>query len=209
MTGRTPGARKTRPRLGSTIRAAVWAGLMACCAARGADSPGLQEQMAGIKRVYVDRFTGGETAAHLRELIIASLQQTKLFVITENEQKADAILRGAAEDLVFTEQHQSSDSVNARVATSVGVGNTSRNTERGEGDRARYGGITIGEHESMNIKERKHEAFATVRLVNKDGDVIWSTTQESQGGKFRSASGDVAEKIARQLQSDVKVRAPR
>jgi hypothetical protein len=55
----------------------------------------------------------------------------------------------------------------------------------------------------MRIQERKHEASASVRLVNRDGDVIWSTTQESQGAKFRSASADVAEKIARQLSQDL------
>jgi len=45
--------------------------------------------------------------------------------------------------------------------------------------------------------------MATVRLVNKDGDVIWSTTQESLGGKFRGASADVADKVMRQLIADV------
>ena len=59
-----------------------------------------------------------------------------------------------------------------------------------------------GEHESTDIKERKHEALATVRLVNKDGDVLWSTTQESNGAKFRGASADVADKITRQLMAD-------
>ena len=57
----------------------------------------------------------------------------------------------------------------------------------------------MGENESTNIHERKHEALATVRLVNKDGDVIWSTTQESNGAKFRGASADVADKITKQL----------
>jgi len=60
----------------------------------------------------------------------------------------------------------------------------------------------VGENESTNIKERKHEALATVRLVNKDGDVIWSTTQESTGAKFRGASADVADKITKQLVAD-------
>jgi hypothetical protein len=32
--------------------------------------------------------------------------------------------------------------------------------------------------------------------------VIWSTTQESLGAKFRGASADVADKITRQLQAD-------
>jgi hypothetical protein len=30
----------------------------------------------------------------------------------------------------------------------------------------------VGDKESSDIRERKHEALATVRLVNKDGDVI-------------------------------------
>ena len=48
----------------------------------------------------------------------------------------------------------------------------------------------------------RHEAIASVRLVNKDGDVIWSTTQESNGAKFRGASADVADKITKQLVVD-------
>ena len=41
-----------------------------------------------------------------------------------------------------------------------------------------------------------------MRLVGKDGDVIWATTQESQGAKFRGASADVAEKITAKLKED-------
>jgi hypothetical protein len=54
----------------------------------------------------------------------------------------------------------------------------------------------------VHQQERKHEASASVRLVNRDGDVIWSTIQESQGAKFRSAAADVAERIGRQLAAD-------
>ena len=52
---------------------------------------------------------------------------------------------------------------------------------------SRRGGVNlgVGQNESTRIAERKHEAVASVRLVNKDGDVIWSTTQESLGAKFR------------------------
>ena len=64
---------------------------------------------------------------------------------------------------------------------------------------ARSLGSGIGGDESSNIKERRHEALATIRLVSKDGDVLWSTTQESKGAKFHGASADVAEKIAKQL----------
>jgi hypothetical protein len=32
--------------------------------------------------------------------------------------------------------------------------------------------------------------------------VIWSTTQESMGGKFRGSSADVADKVTRKLVED-------
>src|SRR6202163_4586065 len=71
-------------------------------------------QMAGVKRVYVDRLTGGETAAQMRDLIISSLQGSKLFILTENQERADVFLKGAAEDLVYNERFQSSDSIDIR-----------------------------------------------------------------------------------------------
>ncbi len=159
----------------------------------------LAPQILTIKRVYVDRLTGGETAAQMRDLIISSLQGSKLFILTENPERADAILRGAAEDLIFTDDFQSSDSLDVRGSASIG----SRSTRTTTGVTAGRGvSVGAGERESTSIKERKHEALATVRLVNKDGDVIWSTTQESNGAKFRGASADVADKITRQLTSD-------
>ena len=46
-----------------------------------------------IRRVFVDRLGGGETASQIRDMIIGSLQSGKLFVITEKEERADAVLR--------------------------------------------------------------------------------------------------------------------
>jgi hypothetical protein len=157
----------------------------------------LSKQLLSVKRIYVDRLTGGETAAQMRDLIISSLHGSKLYVLTENQERADAILRGAAEDLIYTDQFQSSDSVDLR--SGVAVGGRSTRTSSG----ARSLSVGVGDREATDIHERKHEALATVRLVNKDGDVIWSTTQESDGAKFRGASADVADKIARQLSADV------
>ena len=157
----------------------------------------LSKQLLSVKRIYVDRLTGGETAAQMRDLIIASLHGAKLYIMTENPERADAVLHGAAEDLIYTDQFASSDSVDLRS----GVGTGSRSTRTSSG--ARSLSIGVGDKESSDIHERKHEALATVRLVNKDGDVIWSTTQESDGAKFRGASADVADKIARQLTADV------
>jgi hypothetical protein len=70
-------------------------------------------------------------------------------------------------------------------------------------------GAGVSDSESVRIQERKHEASASVRIVARDGDVLWSTTQESQGAKFRSASADVADKITRQLLADLeRIRRP-
>ena len=151
-------------------------------------------QLLTVRRVYVDRLTGGETAAQMRDMLISSLHGAKLFVLTESVERADAILRGSAEDLVFTDTYSSSEGINA--SGSLGGANATRNRKNG------YASASIGDHEDSRIAERKHEATAAVRLVNKDGDVIWSTTQESLGGKFRGASADVADKITRQLVSD-------
>ncbi|MBS1859108.1 MAG: hypothetical protein JST11_27290 [Acidobacteria bacterium] len=151
-------------------------------------------QLLTVRRIYVDRLTGGETAAQMRDILMATIQGSGLFVLTENQDRADAVLRGAAEDLVFSEVHSTSDGINARVNAGTGR-SSSRST-------ASYGGLGIGETESEHSTERRHEAIAAVRLVNKEGDVIWATTQESLGGKFHGASADVAEKITSRLKED-------
>lgn len=162
----------------------------------GADSG--TGSLVDVKRVYVAQLTGGPQADALRELIIASLDSTKLFVLTDNEERADAVLKGAADDHAFTDTFDSDESVNTRENGGKSSGGSSYS--RGNGG---YLGLGVGENESHHIKERKHEAYAAVRLCNRDGDVLWSTTQESLGAKFRGASSDVAAKIARQLALDV------
>jgi hypothetical protein len=151
-------------------------------------------QLLTVRKVYVDRLTGGETAAQMRDILMASLQGSGLFVLTENQDRADAVLRGAAEDLVFSEVHSTSEGINARM--NAGLGRSSSRSS------SSYGGLGIGENESERSSERRHEAIAAVRLVNKDGDVIWATTQESLGGKFHGASADVADKITSRLKED-------
>ena len=163
-----------------------------------------ESSLLEIRRVYVDHLTGGESAAQIRDLIIAALQNSRLFVITENEQRADTFLRGAAEDLLYTDKFSSSEGISTHRNISGSESNsTGYGASRNISGQRRSIGVGIGENESTHIEERKHEAMATVRLINKDGDVIWSTTQESLGGKFRGASADVADRIAKQLAADI------
>lgn len=156
------------------------------------DHPQLLELLK-IRRLYVERLSGGDTAVQIRDMLIGALQGTRLFVVTENLEKADTVLKGSAEDLVFTDTFQSSEGIQAR--TQIGSTRSSGTTRGGAS-------FSVGEQESTRIAERKHEATAAVRLVNKEGDVIWSTTQESLGAKFRGASADVAGKVTRQLVED-------
>ncbi|MGH7246507.1 MAG: hypothetical protein ACREH9_00235, partial [Pseudomonadota bacterium] len=161
-------------------------------------------ELIAVKRIFVDKLSGGPTAEQIRDMIITAIQSTKLFVITENEDRADAVLRGSAEDLLYTDTFNSSDSINAHASAS----NHSANGESTGGSYDRWGynqssgrsaGLGVGENDSSIIQERKHEAVASVRLVGKNGDVIWSSTQESLGAKFHGSRVDVADKIAKQL----------
>src|ERR1700691_1669161 len=160
------------------------------------------QQLSKVRRIYIAILTGGDAALQLRDLLMTSLHNSKQFVITEDEDKADAVLKGAGDDDVFTDTFQSTEGINARTQISSGSSEGLRNYANSSSNRS--GGLTIGENDSRRTEERKHEAIATVRLVSKDGDVIWSATAESLGAKFMGASADVADKIAKRLVTDYK-----
>ncbi len=150
------------------------------------------QQLLSIRRVFVDRLSGGETAGPIRDMIMAALQQSRLFIVTEDEEKADAYLRGSAEDLVFTETRASREGLNIRG------GGRLRPSDRSNADSV-AGTFGAGETEDHYLRERKHEATASLRLVGRNGDVLWSTTQESLGAKYKGSSADVAEKVTKEL----------
>lgn len=155
--------------------------------------------LASVKRIYVDQLGGGGQSDQLRDMIIAALQNSGLFIITENPDRADATLRGSADDKIYMENHTLQESIGLHSSTSQGdssseggIGRTSRSTHSALG-------AGLNDSESSHIEERRHEADASVRLVDPNGDVIWSTTQESPGGKFHGAAADVADRVARNL----------
>ena len=183
------------------MRTTVWFAIWLAGAAGVAPAQDdMMAQLLTVRRLHVEKLAGGETATQIRDMIISAFQRTGLFVLTENPERADASLRGSAEDLVYSDTYQTAESVDARGSVSLGTPRTST------GRYARGRGFSVtgsaGENESERSTERKHEAVAAVRLVNTDGDIIWSTTQESKGAKFRGASADVAAKITKQLLTD-------
>lgn len=166
-------------------------------------APPMSTEILRVKRIYVEILAGDESAQALRELIISSITSTGLFVMTDNPDRADAVLRGAAGDEIFEDIHDSRSSVSTRESGGrYGASGASAVARSAAGG---YGGISISDDEGLRTKEHKHQAYATVRLCNRDGDVLWATTQESGGAKFRGASADVAAKVARQLSVAVEV----
>jgi hypothetical protein len=185
----------------ASVSFAALACLSALCAQQPKANTGAEvgaESLLDVKRIYVGELTGGAEASALRDLIIAGIASTKLFILTDKEERADAVLKGAADDKVFTDTFDNYEGTTAHDT----LGKSSSGTSVAAKATGLYGGNSIGENESHHTRERKHEAYASVRLCNKDGDVLWSTTQESLGGKFRGASADVAAKIARQITLD-------
>jgi hypothetical protein len=160
------------------------------------------QALSKVRRIYIAVLTGGDAALQIRDLLMTSLHNSKQFIITEEEDKADAVLKGAGDDDVFTDTFQSSDGLNARSQIASGSSEGLRNYSSSSSNHS--GGLTLGQNESSRTEERKHESIATVRLVAKDGDVIWSATAESMGAKFLGASADVADKIAKRLVTDYK-----
>jgi hypothetical protein len=155
-------------------------------------------ELSKVKRVYVDKFTAAEGSEQIRDLLLAALQRSGLFTVTENPERADAFLRGGGQDSIFVEDFQYRDSIDGRVQ--LGTGRTSTRTN------SRSSAISVGEDDSQRQTERKHEAFAAIRLVNRDGDLIWATTKESRGSKVKSAPVDLVERIVEQLKADFKLK---
>lgn len=156
-----------------------------------------QPELLNVRRIHVEKLNG-ENAAQMRDMIVSSLENSGIVLVTDNPERADAILRGSAEDVAFIDVYQSGESTSARGSTSVTQG-----AQRASARTNRYGSISAAERETVRTTDRRHEAMASLRLVNKDGDVIWSTTQESRGAKFRGAGADVANKVTRKLAEDL------
>ncbi len=125
-------------------------------------------------------------------MVIGSIQRSGVFMLTEDESKADAFLRGSAEDLIFTDYANERRGLNVRGAAS----NSKRNSGESDYQSTSFG---VGETDTTQRRERKHEASAALRLVLRSGEVIWSTTRQSLGAKYKSSGADVADLVAKDL----------
>ena len=141
-------------------------------------------------------------------MIVSSLVATKRFKVTENRERADAILKGVALEKTSQELHAYGEGTAVGGASGGSHGEINGSIVNGNGtiSGSSSGGFVarhMGTSDSSVNTETVNEARVAIRLVNPDGDVIWTSTQESKGAKYKGASADVADKCVKQLLRDV------
>ena len=162
----------------------------------------LVAKLLSMKRVYVDSFGDDSVSKSLQAMVINALDESKRFIVTENKEKADAVLKGRSIESTSQELHGTGS------GTHVAAAGGSESSSPGGGAHGGFAAKAMGIDDSTVSTETITEARLAVRLVSSDGDVIWSTTQESRGAKFKGASADVADKIVKQLLHDLDKAAP-
>ena len=136
----------------------------------------IASKLGQVKRVYVDSFGEDAVSKQAQANVIDALTKSHRFIVTETKEKADAIFKGVAIEKSSQEIHATSEGTAVR-------------------------GAAIEDSEASTQTTR--EAHIAVRLVSNDGDVLWSTTQESKGAKYKGASTDAVEKVVKQLLWDL------
>ena len=107
-------------RQGKPVRAEMIRSVIALAAAIGCfgAEPASTDPLLSVRRIYVDDLNG-TSAPQIRDMLINALQNAGLWQLTENPDRADALLRGSAEDLIYTDTFQMSEGVNAQLTTNA------------------------------------------------------------------------------------------
>lgn len=171
-----------------TDRAFPFLFLMGCSVVVSAQAPP-PNPLLQIKRICVEKFSGEESSTQqVRAVAIASIFAMKQFAVTENCDKADAILKGAVAER--EDQRTRAEGEGAAVVSGSGTAHSSR-------------AIAARSDESLFSSETKRQASVSMRLVSKDGDVLWAFTQDSLGAKSKLAISDAVDRAVKQFAKDL------
>jgi len=166
--------------------------------------PEIAGKLIKVKRIYIESFGDDKVSNLLHAMLSNSISQSGRFIVTENKQKADAVLKGTALEKTSQELHAVGEgtAVSSSAGALSGSGSsTAKQSSASIGGAFRAIGAAI--QDSSVTTETIDRAAVSVRLIADDGDLIWSSTQESRGAKFKGAAADVADKIVKQLLRDV------
>jgi len=161
-----------------------------------------------VKRIYVDSFGDDLISREMQSMVVSALVASKRFIVTENRDRADAILKGAALEKTSQEVHAFGEGTAVGSAHGGQHGEINGSVVNGTGSvsGSSSGGFSASHaaiSDSSVNTETVDRAHVAIRLVNSDGDVIWTTTQESRGAKYKGASADAADMCVKQLLRDV------
>jgi curli biogenesis system outer membrane secretion channel CsgG len=168
----------------------------------------LGEKLLRVRRIYVESFGDDVVSKQFQAMLINSLTESKKFIITENKEKADAVLKGTGLERTSQELHAIGEGTAVGAAAAAHSGSVSGSVVNGNGSisGSSSGGAiarSMATQDSQASTETINDARLAVRLVSGDGDVIWATTKESKGAKYKGASADVADQIVKQLLRDL------
>ena len=177
-------------------------------ATTGAIDVEVADKLLKVRRIFVDSFGDDAVSKQIQAMTVKSLQSSKQFIITENKDRADAILKGTALEKTSQELHAIGEGTSVAGAAGSHSGSMSGSFANGAGSVSGHssGGFVAhaaGISDSQASTETINDARVAVRLVSTDGDVLWSSTQESTGAKYKGASADVADKVVKQLLRDL------
>jgi len=173
-----------------------------------ANASTLNNKLLATTRIYIDDFGSDPAAKQIQAMVVNSLSESKRFIITENKEKADAVLKGTALEKTSQEFHSLSDKASAASSHGGHSGQVSGTVINGTGSISEsssgyHAASAVAADDSTASTETINDARVAVRLVAADGDVIWTSTQESRGAKYKGASADVADKVVKQLLRDL------
>ncbi len=129
-----------------------------------------------VKRLCIQKFGEDALGVQVQEMVIAKLFESKRFSLTESCERAQFALKGS-----ITERSKQT------------FGSESEGVSFGQG----------AAHENLSSSQTKEHAVVTLRLVDKEGDIVWAISVESAGGKTKGAIGDAAERAVRRLLRDI------
>ena len=156
--------------------------------------------LLNVHRVYVDSFGDSEPARQIQAMVISALARTNRFKVTENRENADAVLKGSATELSSKELHASSEETSQAVVAAGGSGSATSSTAVATASGV---GVSTSEQDASLNTETIYNARLSVRLVDARGDVIWATSEDTLGSKYKTATADLADKTVAQLLRDV------
>jgi hypothetical protein len=169
----------------------------------------ISAELSAIKRLCVEGFVGfNPHAAQAREMAIASIFAAKKFRLTENCEKADAVLKGSVtrhEDLrVRAEGESINFGAAAGYSSSSGSLTGTRDFITGSSSgHSVAGAVEGGNAETLASAETISQASITLRVVNSDGDILWAHTEEAKAGKVKGPVAFAMDRAVKRLIRDI------